>query len=121
MLAIMQHRPTAPRRFKAEAGHTPTGVLCCAIPLHWTERSRDAALDTLSLIERYDSPAPRNQIHQALESSFHCFEIFVYIGMVEFDRGKDHRVREIVQKLWAFVEECSVVLVGLNDEMSSST
>src|SRR5436305_11862355 len=61
-----------------------------------------------------------DQVHQSLERSRHRFEVFVDISVVEFNRGKDHSVGEIVQKLWAFVEECSVVLVGLNDEMPSA-
>ncbi len=94
--------------------------MCCAVPLHWTKCARDAAFDTIPFIEGHNAPTPRNQVHQSLERSRHGFEVFVDISVVEFNRGKDHSVREIVQKLWAFVEECSVVLVGLDDEMLSA-
>ena len=60
-----------------------------SVSLHRAERLGDAALDALAGIERHDPPAPRHQIHQALERSFHRIEIFVDVGMVKLHRGRE--------------------------------
>ena len=61
--------------------------------------------------------AARNQIHQALEGGLDRVEIFVDVGVIEFDRGQNDGVGKIVQELRALVEEGGVVFVAFEDEM----
>ncbi len=68
-------------------------------------------------IETDDFAAARNEVHEALESRFNRIEIFVDIGVIEFDRGEDKGVWKVVQKLWTLVEKCRVVFVAFEDEM----
>ncbi len=71
----------------------------------------------LSGIEADNAPAPRNQIHQPLERRLHRIEIFVDVGMIEFDRSQNHRVGKVMQKFRTLIEECRVVFVAFEDEV----
>ena len=48
-------------------------------------------------------------------------EVLVDVGVVKLEVVQDQRVRPVVHELRALVEECRVVLVGLNDETASAT
>ena len=63
-----------------------------------------------------DEAAARDKIDEALECGFHRFEIRVDVGVIELDMSEDQRVREVVEKFRAFVEEGGVVLVAFDDE-----
>ena len=65
--------------------------------------------------------AARDKIDEALECSLHCFEIGVDIGVIELNVREDQRVRKVVQKLRALVEEGGVVFVAFNDEGARGT
>ncbi len=87
-----------------------------AVALHRTEGSLHAFADVLAAVPGDDSPAARNQIDQALEGKLHRFQIAIDIGVVELNRGEDHRVGKVMQKLRSLVEESRVVFIAFDDE-----
>ncbi len=102
-----------------EVRDPPGGAIGGTVTFDRTERPFQAAVDVLAGVERDDSSPAWNQVHQALECSFHRVQVFIDIGMVEFDGGQDDRIWKIVEEFWAFVEECSVVLVAFQDEVAA--
>src|SRR5215469_9863906 len=97
-----------------------------SIAFDGTERLSETALQACALGLIIDYPVKRdnlasagNQIHQPLERRLHRIDILVDVGMIEFDRGKDHRIRKIVQELRSLVEESGVVFIALQNEMFS--
>ena len=68
-------------------------------------------------VEGDDASAAWDQIHQALERGFYRIEIFVDVGVIEFDRGENDRVGKVVKELRSLVEESGVVFVAFEDEV----
>src|SRR5271169_1874416 len=52
-----------------------------------------------------DASTSRNQVYQPLERRLNGFEIFVDVGVIEFDRSQNYGIWKVVKKLRAFVEE----------------
>ena len=65
----------------------------------------DALGDIFIAIVSDDEAAAGNEIDEALESGFHGVEVGVDIGVVELDVGEDEGVWEVVEELWALIEE----------------
>jgi hypothetical protein len=95
-----------------------------AVTLDRAESFGETAIETWTsgsvadgAVEGDDSAAAGNEVDQALEGGFNGIEIFVDIGVIEFDSGEDDGVRKIMKKFRTFVEEGSVVFVAFEDEM----
>jgi len=63
-----------------------------------------------------DETAARNDVRQPPEDLLDLVEVPEDVGVVELDGPDQRRVRLVVHELRALVEECSVVLVSLDDE-----
>ena len=85
--AIAQHRPCGTCGFESQVGHSPCGVRGRAIALYGTECPLQRPSKTFAGVEGDDASSLWDQIHQPLEGSFHRVEVFVNIGMIEFDRS----------------------------------
>ena len=92
-----------------------------AITLHAAERAADAFVNVGMSVPRNQESAARNQVHQPLEGGLHFVEVFVYVGVIEFDGCKNYRIRKVVEKLWPFVEECRVILIAFQNELIPGT
>src|SRR6185503_2559409 len=115
--AILHHGPESSSRAELDIFDSPARVSAFSIALDWTEGFRHAALNAISRVKSDNPAALRDQVYQALKGSFYCLKVFVDVGVVEFHRGENQAVGEIVQKLRALVEVCRVVLVAFEDEM----
>ena len=87
-----------------------------AVALDAAECAADALGDVGAAIVGDEQAAARDEIDEALECGLHGFEVGVDVGVVEFDVGEDERVRKVVEKLGALVEEGGIVFVALDDE-----
>src|SRR5882724_3705722 len=59
----------------------------------------------------------RHQIHQTTKREFHGVEIFVDVGVIEFDVVDDRDLRQVVHELRTFIEVSGVVFVAFDDEV----
>src|SRR6185369_10809809 len=66
-------------------------------------------------------PLPRHEIHQPSKRQAHRVDIGVDVRVVEFDIVDNRDIWQVLEKLGGLVEECTVVLVALDDEVSPLT
>src|ERR1700678_4262154 len=100
----------------AKVLEAPVGFCTEAVALNLAEGLRHALRHICAAIKGNYAPAPWNQIHEPLESCLHRFEVGVNVGMIELDVSENERIRKVVQKCWALVEEGCVILVALDDK-----
>src|SRR4029453_10081154 len=86
-------------------------------------KGRERFLRTLRHIERSREVTThqqrctgRDNREQPLKGILDMIEVPIHVGMIEFPSIQQYRLRTIVQKLWPFVEERSVVFVTLDDK-----
>src|SRR5882762_6323228 len=116
-LSAAQYRPGSARRLETQRRDLPIGVLARSITLHRAECFRDAPGNALAGIERDDPASPWYQVHEPLERRLDRIQILVDISVIEFHRGQDDRIGEIVEEFRPLVEERGVVLVPFKDEV----
>ena len=97
--------------------NTPRRVFLESISLHRTKGFGDAFVHVGVRIEGDDLAALWNEVYKTLERRFDCIQICIYVSMIELDRGENHGVGKVMQKLWPLVEEGAVILIALDDEM----
>ena len=59
----------------------------------------------------------RNNVEQATEAELDLVEILEDVRVVELNIINDHQLRQVMDKLRAFVEKCSVVFVAFDHEI----
>src|SRR5271155_1070008 len=74
---------------------------------------------TLVRFKSDDASTSRNQVYQPLERRLNGIEIFVDVGVIEFDRSQNYGIWKVVQKLRAFIEEGRVIFVTFENEVLS--
>ena len=111
-------------RIKVQVRDLPVRPGSGSVSFHRAKGFRQTALQAWAFgglpdgaIEGNDASAARDQVHQALECRLDGIEVFVDVGMIEFDRGENDGVRKVVQELRSLVEEGGVVLVAFEDEV----
>ena len=102
--------------FVAQIADAPVALSAESVALDAAERALHTFGNVRAAVEGHNEAAARHEIHEALECSLDGIEIGINIGVVEFDVREDQRVRKVVQKLGALVEEGGVVLVAFDDE-----
>src|SRR5262249_38815657 len=95
----------------------PLRLLSEPISFDRTESFRKTLINIAAAVPSDNAATARNQVHQSFERRLHCVEVFIDVRVIEFDRGKDHRIRKVVQKLRPFVPERGIVLVAFDDEV----
>src|SRR5262249_22295927 len=95
----------------------PMRALFHPIPLHRAEGLGQAFVDVGIRVPADNLAFSRRQVDQTLKSGLDRIQVFEDIGVIKFDRGQDDGLGEVMQELWAFVEECRVVFIALQDEM----
>ena len=98
---------------------SPGRLLGKAVTFDPAERATHAFVHIAVSIPGDQQPAPGDEVHQSLECGLDLVEVAVDVSVIELDRCQDHRVRKVVQKLWAFVEERGVVFIAFDDELSA--
>src|SRR2546427_11704656 len=98
-------------------GCLPGCVRVRAVTLHRTKCPCEAVLQTLSRVEGHDASTTWHQIYETLECNLDRFQIFIDVRVIEFHRGQDYAVREIVQELRAFIEKRGIVFVAFDYEV----
>src|SRR5579862_1227529 len=108
-------------------GDPPVGLRSCSVALDRTKRLSEGAFETRTLrgfaceaVEGDDSSAAGDEVHQTFEGCLDGIEIFVDVGVIEFDGSEDDCVRKVVEKLWALIEKGGVVLVAFKNEVMSA-
>jgi hypothetical protein len=107
-------RRRAARRARAGAGLFPPGAetqhLAPAASLQHTLKRLVACI-------HHQASAGRYRAHQVVELGLDGGQVRKDVGVVEFQVVQDGRARPVVHELAALVEECGVVLVGLDHEV----
>src|SRR6266566_1147801 len=67
----------------------------------------------------HNQAGSRNDIDQPAECRLDCFQIRVNIGVIELDVLQQGDSRQVVKKLWSFIEKGRVVLVALDYEIGT--
>ena len=118
------HRPSRRVRVKVQVRHFPVRPGSGSVSFYRAKGFRQTTLQAWAFgrlaggaIEGHDASAARDQIHQALECRLNGIEVFVNVGMIEFDRSENDGVGKVVQEFRTLVEEGGVVLVAFEDEV----
>ena len=114
--AVMPDLPAREACLVAEILDPPISTGCKAVPLNTTEGAGHAFSHVWATVISLNDAAAWDKIHQPLERGLHGVKVDVDVCVVELDRRQDQPIREIVEKLWALVEEGRIVLIALEDE-----
>ena len=114
--AVVHDLPAREPVLMTQVHNSPIGALGKSVAFHAAERARDALRNVLAAVVGNNDAATRHQVHQPLECCLHRLKIGINIRVIELHVRKNQRIGKVVQKLWAFVEESSVVLVAFDDE-----
>ena len=73
------------------------------------------------MFESHNAPPSRHQVYQSPECGLYSLQILVNVGVIEFDRGENDRIWEVVQEFRAFIKESRIVLVAFENEVLALT
>src|SRR5258708_7529712 len=97
-LPVAHERPTRAGWLKFQVGDAPRGFSDCSVAFYRAEGASQAAVDALTLVESNDASAAGDKVHQAFASGLDSFEVFVNVGVVEFQRGEADKVCKILDQ-----------------------
>src|SRR6185312_6503002 len=104
-LTFTQDGPGGSSGSELEIGNAPEGIVLHSIAFDGGKSFAEAFIHVLAGIPGDDFSASRDQIDQAFKGDLYGVQIFIYVGVIEFDRSKNDGLRKIVQELGTFVEE----------------
>jgi len=115
-LSVVPNLPSGLAVGVAQVAKLPVGFRLEAVAFDAAKCFGDAFGHVFATIEGNEQTAPWHQIHEALECDLDRFEIGIDVRVIELNVCEDQRVRKVVLKLRAFIEEGRIVFVAFDDE-----